>query len=96
VLSVTTWDPWHGPGAAHNSLGSRAEQLATGRLPWSATLDPGASGLGPDRGNGLAVPVLRARRVSQSILQLAGHSLARVESLLGRGEVLDVIAGRVD
>ena len=85
VLSVTTWDPWHGPGAARNSLGSRAKQLATGRLPWSATLDSGAS-----------VPILRARRASQSILQLAGHSLARVESLLGRGEVVDVIARRVD
>lgn len=96
VLSVTTWDPWHGPGAARNSLGSRAKQLATGRLPWSATLAPGVPGVGSDPGKGQAGHILVARRISQSILQLAGHSLARVESLLGRGEVVDVIARRVD
>jgi SAM-dependent methyltransferase len=96
VLSVTTWDPWHGPGTARGSLGSRAKQFATGRLPWSATLGPGGSAAGTEAGNVETSQTVRSRGVSQSVLQVAGHSLARLESLVGRGGVVDLIARRVE
>ena len=33
VLSVTTWDPWHGPGAARGSLGSARSNSPRGGCP---------------------------------------------------------------
>jgi SAM-dependent methyltransferase len=96
VLSVTTWDPWHGPGAARGSLGNRAKQLATGRLPWSAALGPAGSGGGTEGGEVERSRAITWRGVSQSVLQVAGESVARLESLIGRGEVVDLIARRVD
>jgi SAM-dependent methyltransferase len=95
VLSVTTWDPWHGPATAHGSLISRAKQFATGRLQWSAVLgSPGRTGTQTGKGATSQAPGLR--RVSHAVLKAAGHSLARLESLVGRGAVVDLIARRVD
>ena len=37
-ITVTTWDPWHGPGVVADSLTLGARYLATGRLPWTAAL----------------------------------------------------------
>ena len=92
VVSGTTWDPWHGPGTTSGSLGTRAEYLVTGRLPWSAELghSGGASGTMET-----SQPV-RRRRVSQSLLQVGGQGVARLEALLGRGGVVDLVATRVD
>ena len=89
VISATTWDPWHGPGTARSSLGSRAKQLATGRLPWTATLGPDGSAAETETS-----PTVRPRGVSQAVLRVAGHSLASLESLVGRGGVVDLIARR--
>ncbi len=96
VLSVTTWDPWHGPGAAQGSLGSRARQLVTGRLPWSASLDPDGARVPAEAGNVRTSQSPRPRGMSHALLKVAGHSLARLESLVGRGAVVDLIARRVD
>lgn len=96
VLSVTTWDPWHGPGAAQGSLGSRARQLVTGRLPWSASLDPDGGRAAAEAGNVSTRQSLRAGVMSRAMLKVAGHALARLESLVGRGAVVDLIARRVD
>jgi SAM-dependent methyltransferase len=94
VLSVSTWDPWHGPGTARGSLGNRAKQFATGQLPWSADLGPPAGEAGTDTDG--APRAASSRGASQSLLQVAGQSVARLESLVGRGGVVDVIARRVD
>lgn len=96
VLSVTTWDPWHGPGMASGSLGIRAKQLATGRLPWSAALGPAGRAAETEAGTAVTSQALRLRGMSQAVLQIAGQSVARLESLVGRGGVVDLIARRVD
>lgn len=96
ALSVTTWDPWHGPGMARGSLGSRAKQLATGRLPWSAALGPAGSEAGTEAGQAGTSQTPGLRGMSQTVLQVAGQSVARLESLVGRGGVVDLIARRVD
>jgi SAM-dependent methyltransferase len=96
VLSMTTWDPWHGPGTARGSLGSCAKQFISGRLPWSATLGPAGNAAGTEPGTAGTAQTSRLRGVSQSVLDVAGQAVARLESLVGRGAVVDLIASRVD
>jgi 2-polyprenyl-3-methyl-5-hydroxy-6-metoxy-1,4-benzoquinol methylase len=92
VVSETTWDPWHGPGTTSGSLGSRAKYIVAGKSPWSAALG------GSDGASGTVETsqTVRRRRVSQPLLKAAGHCVARVEALLGRGGVVDLVATRVD
>ena len=92
VISATTWDPWHGPGTTSGSFGTRAKYIVTGRLAWSAALHPRGNA-----SNTLATSqTVRRRRVAQPLLQVAGQCVARLEALVGRGGVVDLVATRVD
>lgn len=88
-VSVTTWDPWHGPGATSSSMVGRARHLVSGRpqggADFSVTGQPPAMAETP-----------RRRRVVQRAVQVAGHGAARMEALVGRGAVVDIIATRID
>jgi cyclopropane fatty-acyl-phospholipid synthase-like methyltransferase len=92
VLAVTTWDPWHGPGTVSRSLTNLANRARTGRLPWTDTLgvrEPAASSAAA---NGRGRNPLKA--LARTALEGVSGTLARVEAVVGRGEVVDVIARR--
>jgi 2-polyprenyl-3-methyl-5-hydroxy-6-metoxy-1,4-benzoquinol methylase len=91
VVSATTWDPWHGPGAATSSMIARGRNLLTGR--------PANGESSVDTGAAATVPAARETRrpgVSHRAVQLAGHAAARIEAFVGRGAVVDIIATRVE
>ena len=85
-ITVTTWDPWHGPGVAADSLSLGARYLVSGRLPWTAALGVPADASVATATRG------PARRLAGAGLRAAGAVLARCEAVLGRGAVVDVIA----
>jgi 2-polyprenyl-3-methyl-5-hydroxy-6-metoxy-1,4-benzoquinol methylase len=90
-LSVTTWDPWHGPGTVARSLTNVVHRIASGRLPWTDTI-----------GDRCSQPVASAprsrpsslRAISRSGLEFASANLARIEAAAGRGAVVDIVAAR--
>ena len=55
VLSTTTWDPWHGPGAVSATALNVANRLVTGRPSWS---EAAVGGSGP---SACASPRARSR-----------------------------------
>lgn len=85
-LSVTTWDPWHGPGTVSASVANQARRALTGRLPWPDRV--GEETARADAQSEVAPRVRGARR----ILEWAANPLARMEAAVGRGAVVDVIA----
>jgi SAM-dependent methyltransferase len=92
-LSVTTWDPWHGPGTVARSLTNVVNHVFTGRLPWVDNLgdrqpQPAAA----------ATPTRRhpLKTVSRSLLEFASGAAARLEATLGHGAVVDIVARRND
>ena len=94
VLSLTTWDPWHGPGTVSRSLANLARRMATGRLPWSDRFDAC-----PGHATGVAPTIAKPhpfRALARRLLETASLPLARVEAAVGRGAVVDIVARRID
>jgi 2-polyprenyl-3-methyl-5-hydroxy-6-metoxy-1,4-benzoquinol methylase len=90
-LSVTTWDPWHGPGTVARSLTNVVNRVFTGRLPWTDNLGDhhlqAAAATPPARRHPL-------KAVARSVLEFASGNAARLEASAGRGAVVDIIAKR--
>lgn len=90
VLSATTWDPWHGPGAVSATATNAVNRIVTGRRPWSedAITRCGTSG------EPSAAPLGRSaiRAALRGGLGAASLVLARLEAAIGRGAVVDVVA----
>jgi 2-polyprenyl-3-methyl-5-hydroxy-6-metoxy-1,4-benzoquinol methylase len=93
VLTATTWDPWHGPGTVSRSIYNLATRALTGRLPWKDTIDDREQ---PRTAPPAAQSTARHpwRAVSRALLESASARLARIEAIVGRGAVVDVIAER--
>jgi SAM-dependent methyltransferase len=81
AVSVTTWDPWHGPGALAGSLIEALRRRRGSQPVPSAGAGTGGAGAGKPR-------------LARRLLEAAAVPLARLESLAGRGAVVDVIARR--
>ncbi len=91
VLSTTTWDPWHGPGAVSATATNVANRLATGRHSWSEIVVAN-SGPSPDCASPRARSPIKA--VMRSGLDHISIVLARLEAGIGRGAVVDTVAQR--
>ena len=91
VLSTTTWDPWHGPGALSASVSNVANRLVTGRHAWSEVVV--ANSGAPSDG---AAPPARSplKAVLRSGLDHVSIVLARLEAAFARGAVVDIVAQR--
>jgi SAM-dependent methyltransferase len=89
--SVTTWDPWHGPGTVAGSLVNQARRMRGGGLPWSDPLGGAGERMeaAPSRE---APPPARRPRLARRVLDAASAGVARAEALAGAGAVVDVIA----
>jgi 2-polyprenyl-3-methyl-5-hydroxy-6-metoxy-1,4-benzoquinol methylase len=91
VLSHTTWDPWHGPGAVSASASNVISRLVTGRHSWS---DIVVAPSGPS----LECASPRARSPIKAMmrtgLDFISIILARLESAIDRGAVVDIVAQR--
>lgn len=92
VLTATTWDPWHGPGTVSRSIYNLGNRVLTGRLPWKDTIDDREQP--PPAPAVHATPRHRWRSVSRALLESASWRLARIEAMVGRGGVVDIIAER--
>ena len=93
VLSTSTWDPWHGPGAVASSVANIANRVSSGRRPWNARVleqpaRPAPNVTAPAETRGRLTVVLRRG------LDTISEGLARVEAAAGRGAVVDIIARR--
>jgi 2-polyprenyl-3-methyl-5-hydroxy-6-metoxy-1,4-benzoquinol methylase len=87
--SVTTWDPWHGPGTVSGSLVNQARRMRGGGLPWSDPLAENGTDAPPSAETPLPA---RRPRLARRVLDAASAGVARVEALAGAGAVVDVIA----
>jgi 2-polyprenyl-3-methyl-5-hydroxy-6-metoxy-1,4-benzoquinol methylase len=88
VQSMTTWDPWHGPGTVAGTLFNIAQRARGRPSPWSAELTPEAE-------SRAATPPAQSsasRRLGRSVLCAVSDVIARAEAALGRGAVIDVLA----
>jgi SAM-dependent methyltransferase len=82
VESLTTWDPWHGPGAVAGSL--------VAARSWPPPPEAIVRNLWP-----AAPPAPRVKpRFRRRVLDALSVPLARAEALLGQGAVVDVVARR--
>jgi SAM-dependent methyltransferase len=92
--SVETFDPWHSPGTVENTVRSALRWLAPKR-PASTESRATESGAGGAHAVGVAPGATRSRamlRAAGKVLRLASRSMARAESLVGWGNILDVVA----
>lgn len=89
--SVTTWDPWHGPGTVSGSLVNQARRMRGGGLPWSDPLRRAGEGMDAAPSTE-APPSARPPRLARRVLDAASAGVARAEALAGAGAVVDVIA----
>ena len=91
IREAGTWDPWHGPGALAGSVANAITMRATGRSPWSADLGCQSRAhvyrLGATRSRSL-------RSALRRVLDAASGPLSRLEAVVGRGAVVDVVAER--
>lgn len=85
--SVTTWDPWHGPGTVAASAVNQARRMAGHGLPWSAPVTNERTERAPGR------PLGRVS-LSRRIVDAVSRPVARMEAALGMGAVVDVVARR--
>jgi hypothetical protein len=93
VEHSVTWDPWHGPGTAADSIAHRVRALLGGRSPWDAEVRSRTASPSPEA---VVKRPSAARRMQRAGLMTAGTAWSRIESMLGRGAVVDVIARRRD
>ncbi|MBI4242398.1 MAG: class I SAM-dependent methyltransferase [Candidatus Rokubacteria bacterium] len=94
VVGLSTYDPWHGPGTTLSSARSCAMRLFTGRLPWPEVAGadtPGTDGAGGAQGPG-ATRKKKRTLIFDTLGQPVATLLARAQSLIGYGNVLDVMA----
>ena len=91
VLSTTTWDPWHGPGAVSASASNVANRLVTGRHSWSEIV---VANSGPS--DDCASPRSRSpiKAVMRTGLGYVSIVLARLEAAIDQGAVVDIVAQR--
>lgn len=89
VVSVETYDPWHGPVSVEVTLRGLIRRWLRGD-PRSGAIPtrPEVSGAGPAGGN--TAPV-RLRRIA---VRAAATAIARAQAAIGWGNVIDVIATR--
>lgn len=100
VVSLTTYDPWHGPGTVEATVANVAQRLLTGRGPWDdvrapeapaggeASAPAGTEGTASIRG-GAGRGFSRAGR---ALLRPVARAVARAEGWAGVGAVVDVVA----
>lgn len=88
VLSVTTYDPWHGPGTVLSSARNLLKHRLTGWQPWrnpSVTSQTAA-----------AQPAAAQKKMRSQMFNLAARpaavAAARLQSWFGYGNNLDVVA----
>ena len=86
-LSVTTWDPWHGPGTLAASAANQARRAARGTLPWTDPFEAAPADASRSPG-----PARDGPRLMRRVLEAAAVPLARAEAAVGRGAVVDVVA----
>jgi SAM-dependent methyltransferase len=91
VLSTTTWDPWHGPGAVSASVSNVARRLVTGRHAWTEDV-VAKSAPPPDCASRQARASIRA--VMRTGLNHVSSVLSRLEAAIGQGAVVDIVAER--
>lgn len=94
-IDLSTYDPWHSPHTVVGSLGNLVKYKITHRLPWPdhrGTEAPAAEAAPPPARIARARPAVTA---IQHLLRPLAIGVARLESLLGRGSVIDVIARAV-
>jgi hypothetical protein len=91
VLSTTTWDPWHGPGAVSASVSNVARRLVTGRHAWTEDV-VAKSAPSPDCASRQARASIRA--VMRTGLNHVSSVLSRLEAAIGQGAVVDIVAQR--
>jgi SAM-dependent methyltransferase len=91
--SVETFDPWHSPGTVENTVRSALRSLVPQRPPAPAeATEPRAREGEAAGGTRKAKPQRTMRRVAGKLVKLATTSMARAESLVGWGNILDVVA----
>ena len=91
VLSTTTWDPWHGPGAVDASASNVANRLVSGRRPWSEHV---AARGGPSHACALRRGRAPMKALMRTGLGQVAAVFARLEAALGCGAVVDIVAQR--
>lgn len=92
ALTITTWDPWHGPGTFAASVSNVANRLLTGRRPWNDRI---VERRRPSATVSATVPARHPfKAVLRGGLDRASAGLARVEAFTGRGSVVDILARR--
>jgi SAM-dependent methyltransferase len=90
VEGTSTWDPWHGPGTAESSFVNQVGRLWGAGSPWPREIHANAR---PAPGPPPASQTVR--RVMRSVVGAGSDAWARLEALLGRGAVVDVVARRI-
>ena len=85
VASVTTWDPWHGPGTVAASAVNTIARLRGRGSPWTAELSKAKSAA-------CVRESTAPRRLARHALNAASEVVARAESVAGRGAVVDILA----
>ena len=91
VLSTTTWDPWHGPGAVSTTASNVANRLVTGRRSWNEVV---VAASGPPADYASRPPRSPIRAVMRTGLDHISIVLARLEAAIHRGAVVDIVAQR--
>jgi SAM-dependent methyltransferase len=94
AVSLTTFDPWHGPGTAASTAANLARRLLDGRDPWEGAVGPGAmdGGGAADGQAGGAGKRNPAGRIARALFGPLAHGIARAEAWVGMGAVVDVVA----
>jgi SAM-dependent methyltransferase len=94
VLSVRTYDPWHSPACTANTIRAVAAAALVRKQPRARAWNDG-SAVFDDLARPSGAPELGTfRALAERGLAIAANALSRAEALIGRGNVLDVVARR--
>jgi SAM-dependent methyltransferase len=93
-LSVSTYDPWHGPGIVNATIVEAIGSVVRKRRFWSsAGRTAGESTVGDSKvGGDPSVYTKGAKKVVTILLQTGSAAIAHAQSSIGFGNVIDVIA----
>lgn len=94
VLSVRTYDPWHSPECTANTIRAVAAAALVRKQPRARAWNDGSAAF-DDLARPSGAPELGTfRALAERSLATAANVLSRAEALIGRGNVLDVVARR--